>query len=168
MPRERDYAYEALAEVTGTDMTAGRGELNVALKTIRAQSDIEDSYLLADEIHERAKMYGSAMPDVMLTPTALAKHWKRVALVATKVRGTNLAAEPDLGPLPDRNKIPFWVRRWVAARFLYDRFGRPRDLRIFPEQADYSDPLAEQMPETEWMKEAAHISEKDVWSAVGR
>lgn len=78
MSRERDYAYEALAETTGTDMTAGRGELNVALKSIRDQSEIDDSYLLADEIHVRSKLYRLVMPDVLLTPTALAKHWLRV------------------------------------------------------------------------------------------
>ena len=75
---ERDYAFEALAEVTGTDWTTGRGELNAALKSIRAQSEVEDSYLLGAEIHERAKMYRSLMPDILCTPSALAKHWKRV------------------------------------------------------------------------------------------
>ena len=78
MARERDYAYEALAEVTATHPSEGRGQLNAALKSIRAQSEIEDSYLLSDEIHERAKMYRSLFPDVALTPTALAKHWVRV------------------------------------------------------------------------------------------
>lgn len=75
---ERNYSFEALAEVTGTDWKAGRGELNAALKSIREQADIPDDYLLAAEIHERAKMYRRAMPEVMLTPTALAKHWVRV------------------------------------------------------------------------------------------
>ena len=91
--RERDYAYEALAEVTSTDMSAGRGELNAALKSIREQSEIEDSYLLADEIHERAKAYRQVMGEVLLTPSALSKHWQRVKGEATKVRGQNLSAE---------------------------------------------------------------------------
>lgn len=78
LTRERDYAYEALAEVTGTDMAAGRGELNAALKSIKEQSETDDSYLLADEIQARAKLYRQVMPDVMLTPSALAKHWLRV------------------------------------------------------------------------------------------
>jgi hypothetical protein len=89
---ERNYSFEALAEVTGTDWNAGRGELNIALKSIRAQCDISDDYLLAAEIHERAKMYRQAMPDVMLTPTALAKHWKRVFEEAERPKGTNLSA----------------------------------------------------------------------------
>ncbi len=74
----RDFAFEALAEVTGTDWNTGRGELNSGLKSIREQSEVEDSYLLGDLIHARAKMYREVMPDVMLTPTALAKHWRRV------------------------------------------------------------------------------------------
>ena len=83
----RDYAYEALSEVTSTDMNAGRGELNAALKSIREQSEVTDSYLLADEIHTRAKMYRAVMPDVMLTPSALAKHWLRVFEEADRKRG---------------------------------------------------------------------------------
>lgn len=78
MTTTRDYAFEALAEVTNTDWNAGRGELNAALKSIREQSEIEDGYLLADEIHKRAKVYRKVMPEVMLTPSALAKHWARV------------------------------------------------------------------------------------------
>lgn len=74
----RDYSFEALAEATNTDWNAGRGELNAALKSIREQSEIEDDYLLADEIHVRAKLYRKVMGDAILTPTALAKHWARV------------------------------------------------------------------------------------------
>lgn len=87
----RDYAYEALAEVTSTDMDVGRGQLNAALKSIRSQSsDLEDSYLLAAEIHDRAKLYRALMPEVVLTPTALAKHWKRVKEASPKKIGANL------------------------------------------------------------------------------
>ncbi len=88
----RDYAYEALAEVTSTDMSVGRGQLNAGLRDIRSQAGIEDSYLLADEIHERAKLYREVMPDTMLTPTSLAKHWTRVKEESAerhKPRGTN-------------------------------------------------------------------------------
>lgn len=92
----RDYAFEALAEVTGTDWTAGRGELNAALKSIREQSEIDDGYVLADVIHERAKMYRQVMGEnVLLTAPALAKHWKRVleeSSRAPKVQHTNQSA----------------------------------------------------------------------------
>lgn len=87
--RERDYAYEALAEVTGTNMDTGRGKLNAALKSIRLQSAETDSYLLAAEIHERAKMYRYVMPDMLLTPTALAEHWQRVLEESRRTQATN-------------------------------------------------------------------------------
>jgi len=64
--------------VTATDWEVGRGVLNAALRDIRAQSEIEDSYLLGAEIHERAKMYRALFENAALTPTALAKHWIRV------------------------------------------------------------------------------------------
>ncbi len=88
----RDYAYEALAEVTSTDQNVGRGALNAALKQIRQQAEIEDSYLLGAEIHDRAKMYRQAYPEIALTPNALAKHWQRVKAESRKVRGQNLHA----------------------------------------------------------------------------
>jgi len=93
MGKARDYAYEALAEVTGTDMEGGRGELNISLKSIREQAGIEDSYLLAAEIHERAKSYRAVMGEgILLTAPALAKHWKRVAEEVERPKGTNLNA----------------------------------------------------------------------------
>lgn len=94
----RDYAFEALAEATGTDWTAGRGELNTALKSIREQTDVEDGYLLSDLIHKRAKMYRDVMPEVMLTPTALAKHWRRVLEESERKRrpqSTNRSVPPS-------------------------------------------------------------------------
>lgn len=92
MSVKRDYAYEALAETTGTDPTEGRGALNAALRSIKDQAGIDDSYLLADEIHVRAKLYRQVMPEVVLTPNALAKHWVRVVEEAQvrQSRGTNL------------------------------------------------------------------------------
>ena len=94
MGKARDYAYEALAEVTGTDMEGGRGELNVSLKSIREQAGIEDSYLLAAEIHERARQYRAVMGEgILLTAPALAKHWQRVAQEVERPKGTNLHAD---------------------------------------------------------------------------
>lgn len=102
MPRERDYAYEALAEVTASDPEVARGQLNAALRDIRAMESIigtlVNSYLLGAEIHERAKMYRSVFDDAALTPNALAKHWLRVKEESTKKRaGVNLhAPDPEL------------------------------------------------------------------------
>ena len=89
--RPRNYAFEALAEVSGTDWSTGRGELNVALKSIREETQEEDDYLLADLIHERAKMYRDVMGEAMLTPTALAKHWKRVLEETSRKRPSERA-----------------------------------------------------------------------------
>ncbi len=78
MGHATDLSFEALAASTGTDWNAGRGELNKAVSLIRDQMpDVEDD-LLADEIRLRAKLYRGVMPNMMLTPTALAKHWKRL------------------------------------------------------------------------------------------
>jgi len=94
----RDFAFEALAEVTNTDWEAGRGELNSALKSIKQQEpDIHDSYLLSCEIHDRAQMYAVVMGDeILLTPSALAKHWKRVKEQLPKPRAT-ISPSPGAG-----------------------------------------------------------------------
>ncbi len=78
MDMKKDLSYETLAATTGTDWNTGRGELNKSLALIREEMpDVEDT-LLADEIRLRARMYRNLMPNMLLTPTALAKHWKRV------------------------------------------------------------------------------------------
>ena len=100
----RDYAYEALAEVTDTDQSVGRGQLNAALRDIRSQEpDLTDSYLLSAEIHDRARMYRQVFPEVALTPTALSKHWHRVKADSTRTRGQNLTAEQPTR-LPPRHQ----------------------------------------------------------------
>ena len=100
----RDYAYEALAEVTDTDQSVGRGQLNAALRDIRTQEpELTDSYLLSAEIHDRAKMYRQVFPEIALTPTALSKHWQRVRADATRTRGQNLTAEAP-SRLPPRHQ----------------------------------------------------------------
>jgi hypothetical protein len=65
-----------------------------------------------------------------------------------------------------KKTIPFWVKRWIAARFLFTRWGRDQDLRPFTEQKDRLTSLAgeiEWMPEDEWVEEANHVSDDDVW-----
>lgn len=101
----RDYAYEALAEVTSTDQSVGRGSLNAGLRDIRALEPAlaSDSFLLSDEIHHRAKLYREMFPDMALTPNALAKHWVRVKEDAPKKRGVNLTAEAP-STLPPRHQ----------------------------------------------------------------
>lgn len=110
MGRRRDYAFEALAEVTAADPEVARGELNAALRDIRKMesevADVDNSYLLADLIHARAKMYRAVFPNVALTPTALSKHWLRVLEENTKLRrgGTNLHAVDRSPPLPKSSR----------------------------------------------------------------
>jgi hypothetical protein len=129
MTKERDYAYEALAEVTGTDMSAGRGELNAGLKSIREQSQIEDSYLLADEIHIRAKLYRLVMPDVMLTPTALAKHWLRVFEESEqrKVRGVNQHSDASCQTCNGDRFVLVALRKPVQSSWMREHGIAPRD-----------------------------------------
>jgi len=97
----RDFAFEALAEVTNTDWETGRGELNKALSSIKQQEpDIHDSYLLSCEIIDRAKMYAVVMGDeILLTPSALAKHWKRVREQMPKPR-PSISPSPGVGGTP--------------------------------------------------------------------
>jgi hypothetical protein len=94
---ERNYSFEALAEVTDTDWNAGRGELNAALKSIREQEpQLTDDYLLSCEIHDRAKLYRQTMGEgVLLTPSALAKHWRRVLEQQPKPVTVNAPTAPS-------------------------------------------------------------------------
>lgn len=118
--RTRDYAFEALAEVTASDPEVARGQLNAALRDIRTQMpELEDSYLLAAEIHERAKMYRAVWPDVALTSTALSKHWLRLPDEMAKLsRGANLSAGA-IKPMPPPDR----ERNLSEARKLMERMG---------------------------------------------
>jgi hypothetical protein len=80
--------------------------------------------------------------------------------------GREEQAAPSLPPgrTPSR-ELPMWVKRWTAARYLYGRFGREQDMRIFPEQRD-SHALGEMMPAGEWVEEGAKVRDKDVWQAI--
>lgn len=64
-------------------------------------------------------------------------------------------------------KMPLWVRRWAAARYLYKRFGREQDMRPFREQKDHVDPLTTGwMPDDEWVQEADRVTDADVWGSL--
>lgn len=136
--KQRDYAWEALVQVTDADPNANRGELNVALKSIKEQAEVEDSYLLADEIHDRAKLYRQVMGDVLLTPTALAKHWKRVYEESRRRSrgGSNRSAVPDEVILDGKRGVapPEWVWVWSWAR------STKRTASSFPQQEGYGNP----------------------------
>jgi len=85
-----------------------------------------------------------------------------------KLREPDATSVQDaLGISPEGKRvIPFWVKRWIAARFLFARWGREQDTRPFTEQKDRLTSLAgeiEWMPEDEWVEEANHVSDDDVW-----
>jgi len=95
---ERDWAFEALAEVTSTDWNEGRGELNAALKSIKEQEPDAalDNLLLGGVIRERAALYAQAMGEgILLTPSALAKHWLRVKQQVPKSTYSGPVLNPD-------------------------------------------------------------------------
>lgn len=140
MERPRDHAYEALAEVTNAHMEANRGELNVALKSIRAQTEIEDAYLLAVEIHEKAEAYRAAMPEVMLTPTALAKHWTRVEHEATARRppvpATNQATPAtECDTCGGDRFVPFALRKPTTTIWMQQRGIKADEAAMIEEMA---------------------------------
>jgi hypothetical protein len=88
--QKRDFSFEALAEVTSTNWTVGRGELNAALKSIREQMPQMEDVELAVEILYRAKLYREFMGEgIALTAAALAKHWLRVLEQRPKPQITN-------------------------------------------------------------------------------
>lgn len=127
MPRARDLAYEALAEVTDADQAGNRGELNVSLKQIKEVSGISGNLTLAAEIRDQAARYRQVMgPEVLLTPTALAKHWLRVGAEAKRMesRGTNQSAQRDECPTCSGDRFVTVAMRapaqtpWMSSRGL--------------------------------------------------
>jgi len=78
--RPRDYSFEALIEVCGLNLAEitsdERGRVNAALKQLREVHD--DDYLLADLIHDRAKLYRDVYENAALTPQALAGNWSQL------------------------------------------------------------------------------------------
>ncbi len=80
---------------------------------------------------------------------------------------TRASMERPVEPAVKKEKVPLWVRRWVAARYLYARFGKEQDLRSFPEQQTFANPYVDVMPADAWLEEAEHVTERQVWSAIG-
>ena len=79
---------------------------------------------------------------------------------------TRARTEAPVEERPRKDKVPLWVRRWVAARYLYAMFGREQDMRRFPEQQDRHSPDMEMMPPTEWLDEADHVTDDRVWRSL--
>lgn len=84
-------------------------------------------------------------------------------------RAKTRAREDTVTPPPVRKeKVPLWVRRWVAARYLHSRFGKDQDMRAFPEQRDFANPYVDMMPADAWLDEAQHVTDKQVWNILTR
>ncbi len=78
--------------VTNANEAMERGRLNTSLKAIKIAWQEEGGRPedLHEEIPRRAQAYHEMWPDMALTPTALAVHWKRV--VAQRQAATGKAA----------------------------------------------------------------------------
>jgi len=85
---------------------------------------------------------------------------------AAKAQAASRQDTPPSTASGKRNTLPLWVKRWVCARYLYARFGRERDMRVFPEQRDWSNPEDPLMPPDEWVEEAQKITDRDAVKAV--
>lgn len=106
--------------------------------------------------------------DAELTTSAVIGLAKEIAYrphpaqLRERVREERRRLRPVVQPLePERKPIPFWVKRWICARMLYAKFGKPRDMRRFPEQADFGDLTTEMMPEGAWEAEANSMSDEE-------
>jgi hypothetical protein len=79
---------------------------------------------------------------------------------------TRAHQERPIQERPRKDKVPLWVRRWVAARYLHAQFGKAQDMRRFPEQQDQHSPDMELMPADAWLEEAEHVTEERVWRTL--
>lgn len=81
----KDELFEAIALVCGTDWkhltSSARGALNRATSEIRAVGGV------AEEVPRRAAEYRARMPEMALTPSALAKWWPSLNGDPSTVRG---------------------------------------------------------------------------------
>jgi len=89
-----------------------------------------------------------------------------VAELRERVRVEKRRLAPAVAPVEtETTPLPEWVRRWICARLLFKQFGKPRDLRRFPEQGDFGDLTQEVMPEGAWTKEANSMEERGFYEA---
>ena len=111
-----------------------------------------------------------------LTTSAVARAAKEIAYppsiaeLREYVRLERVRRAPQVKPLEpsDGAPIPLWVKRWICARMLYERFNKPRDERRFSEQGDYGDPTRELMPDEAWVEEANSMDDQGFNKAFRR
>lgn len=129
--------------------------------------------LLTIEYFE-ARLLGLEYQEALSAATLGANTWKRfpswaifTEMYRTQRRGAEAAPPTAVPARFNAREIPRWVRRWIASRFLFSRFGRDRDLRPLREQEPVVGPVEEFMPDGEWEEEAIKVSDKDVWGSLG-
>lgn len=83
--RRRDLSFEAMCEVCHCDPALNRGELNQALKKLRAAEPAMDDEALSAEIRFRASYLEQAWSDAgQVTPASLVRHWRAAAVRSEK------------------------------------------------------------------------------------
>ena len=93
-----------------------------------------------------------------------------VAELRERVRTERKLLAPQVAPIEPTvgQPLPMWVRRWICARMLYERFGKEQDFRGFPEMASFRDLTAEKMPEGAWVEEAESLGDLGFHEAFAR
>ena len=87
----------------------------------------------------------------------------RIAEFHERYRTEKKRLRPEVDPLQETEgaPLPFWVKRWICARQLYEDFGKERDMRRFAEQGDHGDLTQELMPEGAWVSEAETMGDEE-------
>jgi hypothetical protein len=99
------------------------------------------------------------------------REWKFVpkyAEIVERIGFFRRAAQAETGHQPQEEGVPppFWVKRWMYARYI----ANPPDLRLFREEDNRPDgaPLPEGgwMPEDAWVEEAAALTPEQITKAM--
>ena len=87
----------------------------------------------------------------------------RVSELRERVRMEKRRLVAEVSPLdePERRPVPIWVKRWICARLLHQKFDKEFDQRRFREQGEFGDLTQEMMPDGAWIAEAEKIGDKD-------
>jgi hypothetical protein len=117
---------------------------------------------LMTENAEAATVAVAHLANTMTYPPKIAD--VKEILRMNKLAGGALPKRRALPRKPDA--MPFWVKRWCAARFLHERFGKEQDFRYFDEQKEWLTPdelRLGRMPDDAWVEEAERVSDQEVW-----
>ena len=124
------------------------------------------------EVYENNLLY----EDASLASKAILdgiREWKfapKYAEIVERIRMFRRVAAMDApveleDPRPYGGPPPFWVRRWVVARYV----AKPADMRVFPEQEGIPtdhEPKEGWMPEDAWIEEAEALTPQQLRLAI--